>query len=51
MVVGTVPLDSRQIQFTYHVMSMATVGTTGAPGLCITLKGQSDDGCLVKITG
>ncbi|NWF31309.1 hypothetical protein HW130_34705 [Streptomyces sp. PKU-EA00015] len=40
VVVGTIPLNSRQIQFTYHVMNMATVGTTGAPGLRITLKGQ-----------
>ncbi|MEU1126515.1 hypothetical protein ABZ371_23830 [Streptomyces sp. NPDC005899] len=40
VVVGTIPLNSRVISYTYHVMNMATVGTTGAAGLSITLKGK-----------
>jgi hypothetical protein len=40
VVVGTIPLNSRTLSYTYHVMNMATVGTTGVAGLRVTLKGQ-----------
>ncbi|WP_432112646.1 NucA/NucB deoxyribonuclease domain-containing protein [Streptomyces sp. S1] len=38
VVVGTIPLNSRQVQFSYYVLNMKTVGTTGAAGMGITLK-------------
>ncbi|MEW1700101.1 NucA/NucB deoxyribonuclease domain-containing protein [Streptomyces sp. NPDC093249] len=38
VVVGTIPLNSRQITVTYYVMNQRTTGTTGAAAMGITLK-------------